>query len=47
MSSLLSTIDGITGTGNPSTINASTGAITLHTGTAQDLSVASGEFVLG
>jgi len=40
--SLLSTIDGITGTGNPSTINASTGAITLHTGTAQDLSVASG-----
>jgi flagellar hook protein FlgE len=40
--SLLSTIDGITGTGNPSTINASTGAITLHTGTTQDLSVASG-----
>ena len=39
--SLLSMMNSITGTTNPSTINASTGAITLHTGTAADLSVSS------
>ena len=38
--SLLAAIDAITGTANPSTISA-TGAITLHTGTAGNLSVTS------
>src|SRR6266480_1432125 len=38
--SLLTAIDAITGTANPSTISA-TGAITLHTGTTSDLSITS------
>ncbi len=38
---LLAKIDAITGTSNPSTINPTTGAITLHTGTASNLSVSS------
>jgi flagellar hook protein FlgE len=38
---LLTTIDTLTGSTTPSTINATTGAITLNTGTLADLNVAS------
>ncbi len=40
VSTMLAKIDSITGTANPSTVSAS-GAVTLHTGTASDLTVTS------
>ena len=40
--SVLTAIDQITGTANPSTIDPTTGAITLHTGTTSNLTITAG-----